>query len=259
MARSDGRIAGRVALVTGAAQGIGRAIALRLAEEGARLVLVDIDVARLAATAAEVCALGAEALAAIADCTEEADVARAVETGAAAFGAVEILVNNVGGGRAGRLWELTPEDWDAVMRLNLRPMFLFTRAVVRPMIERGAGRIICLSSGARNGTVWNAYHRGSSAYSTAKAGVHGFIRDMAIELADHGITVNAVAPGAIDTELAGPYLRHMEEEGLEFSPVRMTPLRRLGTPREVADAVLYLASDEASYVTGITLDVLGGR
>ena len=253
------RLDGRVALVTGAATGIGRATAVRLAEEGARVVLVDLDAVGVAVAAEAIVAQGGDALALAADATDETAVQRAVDAAVARYGAIEILVNNVGGGRAGRIWELSVDDWDAVMRLNLRSMFLFTRAVVRPMIDRGAGRIICLSSGARNGTVWNAYYRGSSAYSTAKAGVHGFIRDMAIELADHGITVNAVAPGAIDTELAGPYLRRMEEEGLEFSPVRMTPLRRLGTPREVADAVLYLASDEASYVTGITLDVLGGR
>jgi 3-oxoacyl-[acyl-carrier protein] reductase len=234
------RLDGRTALVTGAAKGIGKAVALRLAEEGARVVLVDVDQPGLDEAVRLIAEAGGEALAVLADATD-------------------ILVNNVGGGKAGRIWELSVEDWDAVMRLNLRSMFLFTRAAVRPMIERRYGRVICLSSGAREGTVWNSYYRGACAYSTAKAGVHGFIRDMAIELAEHGINVNAVAPGPIDTELAGPYLRRMDEEGMAMSPTKMTPLGRLGTPREVADAVLFLASDEASYITGITLDVLGGR
>jgi 3-oxoacyl-[acyl-carrier protein] reductase len=253
------RVDQRVAVVTGAAKGIGRAVALRLAEEGASVVLVDVDGEGLSATAALLRSMGTGALPIEADATDERSVGRVIEDTLARFKQIDILVNNVGGGKAGRIWELSVDDWDWVMRLNLRSMFLFTRAVVPHMIDRKRGRIICLSSGARNGTVWNAYYHGASAYSTAKAGVHGFIRDMAIELADHGINVNAVAPGPIDTELAGPYLHKMEEEGLEFSPVRMTPLRRLGTPREVADAVLYLASDEASYITGITLDVLGGR
>jgi len=253
------RLNGRVALVTGAAKGIGKAVALRFAEEGASVVLVDVDAVGLVETEATVRSLGGGALIAHADVTDEADVQRVFDAAIDQFGQIDILVNNVGGGKAGRIWELSVDDWDAVMRLNLRSMFLFTRAVARHMMARKSGRIVCLSSGARNGTVWNAYYRGASAYSTAKAGVHGFIRDMAIELADYNITVNAVAPGPIDTELAGPYLRQMDEQGMALSPTKMTPLGRLGTPREVADAVLYLASDESSYVTGITLDVLGGR
>lgn len=189
------------------------------------------------------------------DVTDEAQVAQLAREA----GDVDILVNNVGGGRPGRIWELSVEDWDHTMRLSLRSMFLCTRAFLPPMIERGYGRIVCLSSGARNGTVWNALHMGACAYSTAKAGVVGFVRDLAIELGDSGVTINAVAPGPIDTELAGPFLRAMEEKGLPYSPFRTVPMGRLGSPAEVADAVLYVASDEASYVTGTTLDVAGGR
>jgi NAD(P)-dependent dehydrogenase (short-subunit alcohol dehydrogenase family) len=250
---TKGRLAGRSAIITGAGLGIGRATALRFAEEGARLLLLDNDPARLAETLA---LLGpAEAITTVADVTDEADVARAI----AQIDAPDILVNNVGGGVSGRIWDLSVADWDRTMTLSLRSMFLCTRAVVPGMIARGYGRIVCLSSGARNGTVWNAFHTGACAYSTAKAGVVGFVRDLAIELADHGICINAVAPGPIDTELAGPYLQAMHDKGLEYSPIRMVPMHRLGTPREVADAVLYLASDEASYVTGTVLDVAGGR
>lgn len=252
------RLAGRVAVVTGAGLGIGKATALRLAEEGAQVVLAERDEQRLADVDALLHDAGRPCLAVACDVTDERSVANLAEA-AASLGPVSILVNNVGGGRSGRITDLTVADWDHTMTLSLRSMFLCTRAFVPGMRERGYGRIVCLSSGARNGTVWNAFHVGASAYSTAKAGVTGFIRALAIELADDGITVNAVAPGPIDTELAGPYLRKMHEDGLEYSPIRMTPLHRLGTAREVADAVLFLSSDEASYITGTTLDVTGGR
>ena len=249
-----GRLAGKLAAITGAGLGIGRATALRFAEEGARLLLLDNNGERLAETAALI-GTATDVRCITADVTDEAQVA-------AAFADAEdlaVLVNNVGGGVSGRIWDLSVADWDRTMALSLRSMFLCTRAVVPGMIARSYGRIVCLSSGARNGTVWNAFHTGACAYSTAKAGVVGFVRDLAIELADHGIAINAVAPGPIDTELAGPYLQAMHDKGLEYSPLRMVPMHRLGTPREVADAVLYLASDEASYVTGTVLDVAGGR
>jgi NAD(P)-dependent dehydrogenase (short-subunit alcohol dehydrogenase family) len=251
---TPGRLHGRTALITGAGLGIGRACALRFAREGARLVLVDLDAERLAETHALLGA-GTTTLCRTVDVTDEAQVAQLAREA----GNVDILVNNVGGGRPGRIWELSVEDWDHTMRLSLRSMFLCTRAFLPPMIKRGYGRIVCLSSGARNGTVWNALHMGACAYSTAKAGVVGFVRDLAIELGDSGVTINAVAPGPIDTELAGPFLRAMEEKGLPYSPFRTVPMGRLGSPAEVADAVLYVASDEASYVTGTTLDVAGGR
>ena len=250
----SGRLEGRLAAITGAGLGIGRATALRFAEEGARLLLIDHDGERLAETAG---LIGSHTVVTCvtADVTDEKQVASAF----AQAKDLSILINNVGGGVSGRIWDLSVADWDRTMAVSLRSMFLCTRTVVPGMIERGYGRIVCLSSGARNGTVWNAFHTGACAYSTAKAGVVGFVRDLAIELADHGVAINAVAPGPIDTELAGPYLKAMHEEGLEYSPVRMVPMHRLGTPREVADAVLYLASDEASYITGAVLDVAGGR
>jgi 3-oxoacyl-[acyl-carrier protein] reductase len=248
----------RVAVVTGAANGLGREIALLLAKEGARVALGDIDGPGVERTVASIKAAGGSGLAVTGDLTEEAPAKQLIEAAVAAYGRLDILVNDVGGSRNSRIWEMSVEDWDFVLRLNLRSTFLCTRAAVPHMMRQRYGRIVCLSSGAREGTPWTAYYQGGSAYSAAKAGVHGFIRDVALELAEHGINVNAVAPGPIDTERFGPGLRKMNET-VEYSPNHMTPLRRLGTPIEVAHAVLFLASDEASYITGHTLAVTGGR
>ena len=253
-----GGVADRVAVVTGAGNGLGREIAQVLAREGARVALGDVDVGGLEGTARAITEKGGAAITVPGDLTEEAPAARLIETAVARFGGIDILVNNVGGSRNAKIWEMKADDWDFVLRLNLRSTFLCTRAAVPHMMRRRYGRIVCMSSGAREGTPWTAYYQGGSAYSAAKAGVHGFVRDVALELAEHGICVNAVAPGPIDTERFGPGLRRMNET-VEYSPNHMTPLRRLGEPLEVANAVLFLASDEASYVTGVTLPVTGGR
>ena len=256
-----GRVAGKVALVTGAAAGIGRAIALRLAEEGAALVVVDIDAGGLAETERMIEAADGSAtaspLAVAADVTDEAAVKTLFAAALARHGRIDILVNDVGGGTSGRIWEAKAEDWDHVIRLNLRSAFLCTREAAAHMRERRSGRIVNLSSGAREGTPWAAYYTGNSAYSAAKAGIHGFTRGVALELAEYGVTVNAVAPGPIETERTGPGFRKIEH--LEYGPIRATPLRRIGMPDDVANAVLYLASDEANYITGTTLPVAGGR
>ena len=253
-----GRVQDRVAVVTGAGNGIGKAVALRLAEEGAPLVCGDIEADALERTVVEVTAAGGTGVAVVGDVTEPASAERLVGTAIDRFGRVDILVNVVGGSRAARIWEMPPETWDFVLRLNLRSAFLCTRAAVPHMMARRYGKIVCLSSGAREGTPWTAYYAGGSAYSAAKAGIHGFIRDVALELAAHGINVNAVAPGPIDTERVGAELRRLDQT-VDFSPSRMTPMGRLGLPIEVAHAVLFLASDEASYITGHTLPVTGGR
>lgn len=247
----------RCALITGAGLGIGRATALYLHDLGYRLILADIDEDRLGETANMLA--GGDVMVRVCDVTEEGSVAALFDACRAHGFVPDTLVNNVGGGVSGRLWELSVEDWDRTMRISLRSMFLCTRQFLPGMIERGHGRVICLSSGARNGTVWNALHRGAAPYSTAKAGIIGFVKELAIELADSGVTINAVAPGPIATELAGPYLRQMEEQGLPYSPSRHVPMKRLGTPREVASAIAYLASEDAGYITGTVLDVAGGR
>lgn len=253
-----GRVQDQVAIVTGAANGLGQAIARRLAEEGARLVLGDLEAAGLERLASELTARGSAVRTVVGDLTDEEAAKRLIQTAIESFGRIDILVNNVGGSRNTKIWETPVEDWDFVLRLNLRGTFLCTRYAVPHMMQRHAGTIICLSSGAREGTPWTAYYQGGAAYSTAKAGVHGFIRDVALELAEYGIRVNAVAPGPIDTERTGASLRQMNAT-VEYSPNRMTPMRRLGQPMEVANAVLFLASDEASYITGHTLAVTGGR
>ncbi len=252
------RLAGKVAVVTGAGNGIGKAIAERFAAEGARLAIGDLEADALERTAAAIRAGGGEVVTTTADLTEEAGAEALVQSAIDSFGGLDILVNNLGGSRNQKIWEMSVEDWDFVMRLNLRGTFLCTRAAARYMKEQLSGRIICLSSGSREGTPWTAYYQGGAAYSTAKAGVHGFIRDVALELAEFNITVNAVAPGPVDTERVGPGLRKMDEM-VEFSPSKMTPLGRLGTPEEIAAAAVFLASDEASYVSGHTLAVAGGR
>jgi len=261
--RSPGdRVAGKIALVTGAANGLGRAIAQRLAEEGATLVLVDIDSAGLAETERLIRASSAGGsnqppMAITADVTEEAPVKALFQQVLATHGRLDILVNDVGGGSTGHIWEARLEDWDYVIRLNLRSAFLCTREATAHMRVRGSGSIVNLSSGAREGTPWTATYIGNSAYSAAKAGIHGFTRGVALELADSGVRINAVAPGPIETERTGPGFRKIEQ--LEYGPIRATPMRRIGVPQDIANAVLYLASDEAAYITGTTLAVAGGR
>ncbi len=253
-----GRVQDRVAVVTGAANGLGKAIAMRLAEEGARLALGDIEAAGLERTAASLTAIGTETVTVTGDLTEEEPAQHLIQTAVDRFGQLDILVNNVGGSRNAKIWEMTAENWDFVLRLNLRSTFLCTHHAVPHMMQQRSGKIVCISSGAREGTPWTAYYQGGAAYSAAKAGVHGFIRDVALELAEYSINVNAVAPGPIDTERAGENLRHLNETA-DYSPNRMTPLGRLGQPLEVANAVLFLVSDEAAYITGHTMAVAGGR
>ena len=253
-----GRVHNQIAIVTGAAKGLGQSISYRLAKEGAKLVLADIDIAKLKETGKVIENEGGQVVAVECDVTEEEPAQNLIKTAMDEFGQIDILVNNVGGSKNSKIWEMPLDDWDYTIKLNLRSTFLCTKAAVPHMIKRRQGKIICLSSGSREGTPWTAYYEGGSAYSACKAGVHGFMRDLALELAEYNINVNCVAPGPIDTEIAGENLRKLNET-VEYSPEKMTPMGRLGKPVEVANAVLFLASDEASYISGHTLSVAGGR
>lgn len=251
------RLEGKIAIVTGAGDGIGEAIAERFAEEGARLVVADIDAGRIGAVAARLRGLGGEVVEVVGDMTREETANRLVETAIATFGAVDVLMNNVGGNTPGKIWDMTPEEWDRIITLNMRPTFLCTRAVAPHMMARRYGRIVCTSSGAREGAPWLA-SRGAAPYSAAKAGIHGFIRDMAFELGEYNVCINAMAVGAVGTKRLAPYFETVHQQ-TPYSPQGLTPLGRVAEPREIANAALFLASDEASYVTGATLNVNGGR
>ena len=244
------RVEGRVAVVIGAARGIGRAIALRLVEEGARVVVGD-TLERDGRATAEQLARAGETLFVSADVADKTSVDRLIETTLARFGRIDILVQNAGIYPLTLLPDIPVEEWDRVLAVNLRGCFLALQACIPAMRAQGYGRIVLTSSitGPR------VTSPGHGHYSASKAGINGLIRAAALELAPHGITVNGVEPGNIVTEGATAgrspeFIAAME---------RSVPLGRLGTPQDVAHAVLFLASDEAAYVTGTTIIVDGGQ
>jgi 3-oxoacyl-[acyl-carrier protein] reductase len=245
-----GRVHDKVAIVIGAARGIGAAIALRLVEEGARVIIADTLESEGRATAARLSERG-EAMFVATDVSRKESVDALIEATLARFGRVDILVQNAGIYPYTMLPDISVDEWDAVLGVNLRGCFLAIQACARPMRARRYGRIVLISSitGPR------VTSPGHGHYSASKAGINGLIRAAAIELAPDGITVNGVEPGNIMTEglqaeRAPEYIRAME---------RAVPLGRLGTPREVAHAVLFLASDEAAYITGTTIVIDGGQ
>jgi 3-oxoacyl-[acyl-carrier protein] reductase len=238
---------GRTALVTGAARGIGFAIASRLLSEGARLAVVDLDGPGAEAAAKR---LGPEAIAVTADVTRAADVERAVQATLDRWHRLDIVVNNAGiTGRSVPLWELTDDDWNRVIACDLTSVFLVSRAAVRAMLAAGRGRIINIASIAGkegNPTL--------VPYSTAKAGVIGFTKALAKEVATRGILVHAVAPAVIETEM----LKQVSKETVDYMVAKI-PMGRVGAPEEVAALVAWLASDECSFSTGAVYDLSGGR
>jgi 3-oxoacyl-[acyl-carrier protein] reductase len=238
----------KVAIVTGAGRGIGRAIALKLAGAGAKVVVSDILEKEAEAVAGEIKAKGGQGLAIVADVSSSADVTRMVEETVKAYSRIDILVNNAGIARDQLLVRMSEEDWDKVLDVDLKSVFLCTKAVLRYMLKNRWGRIISLSSIA--GLMGNP---GQANYSSAKAGVIGFTRTVASEVGSHGITVNAIAPGFIETEMTK---KIKEEQQREIK--KNIPLDRFGTPQDVAEAVAFLASEEAGYITGQVLSVNGG-
>jgi NAD(P)-dependent dehydrogenase (short-subunit alcohol dehydrogenase family) len=241
---------GRVALVTGAGQGMGRAVALTLASRGATVVVNDFNSVAAERVADELRAAGSQAIAIAADVINSAAVRAMVEQAVAAFGAIHILVNNAGVLRPTKVVDIPEEEWDWVVAVNLKGTFLCSQAVLPAMKRAGWGRIVNFSSTAGK----NVSTVGGAHYTAAKAGILGFTRHLAKEVAADGITVNSVCPGLIDTEM----VRATIDDDRTAAYARSFPIPRLGLPDEVAELVAFLASDRAAYITGASLDINGG-
>lgn len=240
---------GKIALVTGASRGIGRAIALTLAEEGAQVWLnYLVNAERAKETLQEIEKRGGKCFLLPFDVSDSKSVEESIKKIIAQCGKIDILVNNAGITRDGLLLRFKEEDWDAVMNINIKGMFLVTKAVSRYMVKARYGRIINISSVVAQGG-----REGQSAYCASKSAVEGFTKSLARELAKRNITVNAVAPGFIETELTAEL-----DEKTRAEIFRQIPMQRFGSPEEVASAAAWLASDGASYITGAVIPVNGG-
>jgi 3-oxoacyl-[acyl-carrier protein] reductase len=242
-------LAGQVSIVTGAGRGIGFAIARRLAREGSSVVIADVNAPGAEQAARALVEMGCSALAVAVDITVEADRARLVAAALEAYGRLDVLVNNAGIMQRVSLMEVTPEVWHRTMTVNLDAAFFCSQAVLPVMQEQGKGRIINITSmSARTGGQASPPH-----YATSKTGLVGMTRALARVVGAWGVTVNAVAPGIIDTEMIADWPPEQREWWLG-----QIPMARLGTPEDVAGVVAFLASGDASYITGATLDVNGG-
>jgi NAD(P)-dependent dehydrogenase (short-subunit alcohol dehydrogenase family) len=246
----SGDLSGKVAIVTGAGGGMGLAIARRLASGGARVIANDISLDSAEKTVDDLAKAGHEAVAVAGDVSAIGDVRRMVENTLERFGTIHVLVNNAGVLRPTRVIDIEEDEWDLIIRVNLKGTYLCSRAVLPAMQEQGFGRIVNMSStaGRSTSTVGGAH------YTASKAAVLGFTRHLAREVARDGITVNAVCPGLFDTEMVRATIG---QEQMSAYAERF-PVNRIGEPREVADVVAFLASDRTSYMTGASLDINGG-
>jgi len=241
------QLIGNVAVITGAGQGIGQAIALRLAREGAKVVVGDVNATTARQTVQKIEAGGGQAVDLVADVTNRADAQALTQKAIEAFGGVDILVNNAGFYPSALVIEIDEAEWDLVMAVNLKGTFLCSQAAAKPMMAHRSGVIINIASvDGKMRTTGNAH------YAAAKAGVISFTRTLACELAPYNVRVNAVCPGWIATETMKAKSDRWRQA------IEEIPVGRLGIPDDVAEAVLFLASDAASYITGETLDVNGG-
>ena len=241
---------GKVAIVTGAGQGMGRAVAERLAAGGAQLVVNDLNPSSAEGTASQIAADGGDAIAVAGDVTSKNDVTRIVDEAVRQYGGVHIMVNNAGILRPTPVIDIEEDEWDLVIGVNLKGTYLCSRAVLPAMQQAGWGRIVNFSSTAGK----NVSTVGGAHYTAAKAGILGFSRHLAKEVARFGITVNSVCPGLIDTEMVRSTIDKERAEAY----ARSFPISRLGEPHEVAELVAFLASDRAAYITGASLDINGG-
>ena len=242
------QLTGKVALVTGAAQGIGKSVALLLARNGADIVVSDINLEKAEETAKEIQAVGRKAIATKVDVASLGDVERMVQAVIEHFGHIDILINNAGITRDKLILRMAEEDWDAVLNINLKGTFNCTKVVVRHMSKQRSGKIVSIASVV--GEMGNA---GQANYSASKAGVIGFTKTIAREFAQRGINVNAIAPGYIETPMTEALPEKAKEELR-----RLIPMERLGRPEDVAEAVLFLVSEASGYITGQVLNVNGG-
>ncbi|MFF2082791.1 3-oxoacyl-ACP reductase FabG [Nocardia sp. NPDC058176] len=244
----------RTAIVTGAARGIGAAVAKRLAADGFAVAVLDLDAAACAATVEAITVAGGRALAVGADVADEAAVTRAVEQITETLGAPTVLVNNAGIIRDNLLFKMTVDEWDAVMNVHLRGAFLMTRAVQQHMVEAGFGRIVNLSSTSALG------NRGQANYSAAKAGMQGLTKTLALELGKFGVTANAIAPGFIETEMTAATAERVGLPFAEFTAAmaKQIPVQRTGVPDDIAHTASFLVSAGAGFVSGQVVYVAGG-
>jgi NAD(P)-dependent dehydrogenase (short-subunit alcohol dehydrogenase family) len=253
------RFQGKVALISAAGAGIGRATAMIIAREGGTVVGVDVEPTALDRLTSDVVAAGGRALALRADALDAASVEAAVQRAIEAHGRIDILVNGVGGSTvvsrpAAALDELTLEEWQKLLHFNLTGTFLFSHAVIPVMKRQRSGKIVNLASIAGRGLS----RESSSAYATAKGGIIALTRKLAFELGPHGVTVNAIAPSLTLSERIRPHWERRSAEG-QAAEIKRTPLGRVATPKDQARVICFLASSDADFVTGVTIDVTGGQ